>query len=99
MCVCLFTDAELDENTKVEHTIQRALRGRVRSKEVTSSTFNELRGGEVGPYFSGVYAETMHVLGPCLASETRSASRRFRIPGHDGLWRIDDRGRLVSPCR
>ncbi len=95
MARCLFTDAELDADTKVEHTIQRALGGRVRSKEVASFTFNELCGGKVDPYFSGVYADTMRVLGPCLTSETRSASERFKIPGQDGWWQIDDKGRLV----
>ncbi len=95
MAKCLFTDAELDANTKNEHTIQRAIGGRVQSKEVTSSEFNNLCGGKVDPYFSGVYAETMRALGPCLNSETRSASERFKIPGLDGWWKIDDRDRLV----
>jgi hypothetical protein len=95
MVSCLFTDVELDGDTKVEHTIQRALGGRVRSKEVTSSDFNELCGGKVDPYFSGVYAETMRALGPCLTSEARSASERFKIAGQEGWWQIDDRGRLV----
>ena len=66
MARCLFTHAELDADTKVEHTIQRALGGRVRSSEVTSSDFNERCGGRVDPYFSGVYAETMRALGPRL---------------------------------
>ena len=92
---CLFTDVELDASTKVEHTIQRALGGRVRSTEVTSSAFNERCGGRVDPYFSGVYAETMRALGPCLTAEARSASERFKIPGQEGWWQIDDRGRLV----
>lgn len=96
MATCLFTDAELDKDTKVEHTIQRALGGRVRSKEVTSSTFNELCGGKVDPYFSGVYAETMRALGSYLSSEAKSASERFKIAGQDGWWQIDDRGRLAK---
>ena len=95
MARCLFTDTPLDADTKIEHTIQRALGGRIRSTEVTSSAFNELCGGKVDPYFSGVYADAMHVLGPCLTSETRSASERFRIAGQEGWWQIDDRGRLV----
>lgn len=95
MATCLFTDAKLDSDTKVEHTIQRALGGRVRSKIVTSSIFNELCGGRIDPYFSGIYAETMRVLGPCLTSEARSASEKFKIIGQDGWWQIDERGRLM----
>lgn len=38
---CLFTNKPLDENTKIEHTIPRALCGRIRSKTVTCSEFNE----------------------------------------------------------
>lgn len=38
---CLFTNKPLDKNTKIEHTIPRALCGRIRSKTVTCSEFNE----------------------------------------------------------
>lgn len=92
---CLFTDEELGPDTKEEHTIQRALGGRVRSVEVSSSSFNERCGQRVDPYFSGVYADTMRVLGPMLPAETRSASEWFKIAGVEGWWKLDDRGRLT----
>lgn len=38
---CLFTGKPLDENTKIEHTIPRSLCGRICSKTVTCSEFNE----------------------------------------------------------
>ena len=38
---CLFTNRELDDKTKIEHTIPRSLCGRIRSRSVTCSEFNE----------------------------------------------------------
>ena len=38
---CLFTGKALDESTKIEHTIPRSLCGRICSKTVTCSEFNE----------------------------------------------------------
>jgi hypothetical protein len=36
----------------------------------------------------------MRALGPCLTAETRSDSERFKVPGEDGWWCIDEYGRL-----
>jgi hypothetical protein len=95
MANCLFTGAALGSDTREEHTIQRALGGRIKSVVVSSSAFNERCGQRLDPYFSGIYAEAMRVLGPVLPSESRSASERFKIPGSEGWWKIDDRGRLT----
>ena len=95
MAKCLFTDETLDDATRVEHTIPRAIGGRVRSKEVSSSKFNHLCGNTLDPCFSGVYVHAMRVLGPCIPTEARSASERFKLPGAEGWWQIDPKGRLV----
>jgi hypothetical protein len=92
---CQFTDEELGAETREEHTIQRSLGGRVKSVEVTSSSFNERCGSELDPYLSAVYAEVMHVLGPALPLESRSGLVGFKIPGHSGNWVINERGQML----
>lgn len=95
MAHCLFTGAELDGDTRDEHTIQRSLGGRVRSTLVSSTDFNERSGQRLDPYLAGVYADIMRVLGPALPAEARSGAIEFAIPGQPGRWRITELGQLT----
>lgn len=95
MAKCLFTDAELDADTKEEHTIQRSVGGRVKSVGVSSSSFNERSGQRLDPYLCGVYAEVMRVLCPVLPSEARSGSVEFMLPDQPGRWKFNDKGQMV----
>ena len=95
MATCLFTVADLDVDTKVEHTIQPstwracAVEGshfihfqRTVRRQSGPLLFWGLRGNDAG-------------LGPCLTAGSRSASERLKFAGQDGWWQIDDKGRLV----
>ena len=64
MPTCLFTNTELSAATREEHTIQRSLGGRIRSREVSSDRFNEECGGLIDTYIRDAYADRMAILGP-----------------------------------
>lgn len=93
MARCLFTDEELDGETREEHTIPRSLGGRIRSREVSSSTINNCCAGMDG-LFADVYGDTMAILGPLLPTESRRGSRTVRVDGHPGNFVVDGFGRL-----
>jgi hypothetical protein len=95
MPTCLFTNTELTVSTREEHTIQRSLGGRIRSREVSSDAFNERCGGLIDPYIRDVYANTMAILGPALPGASRAGDQPVQIPGQPGRYVIDDRGNLT----
>jgi hypothetical protein len=94
VATCLFTGAELNADTKDEHTIQRALGGRVKSTIVTSSEFNELCGGKIDPFLARLYAIIMNALEPVLPSEAQAGLLNFRTVGEDIPWKVAG-GKLV----
>ncbi|HEV3384613.1 MAG TPA: hypothetical protein VG097_07350, partial [Gemmata sp.] len=94
MLLCLFTDEVLGLGTKVEHTIQRSLGGRIRSTQVSSNDFNEKCGSLVDPSVADLYWDVMCVLGPALPTESRSGQREVEIPGEPGRYVIDECGGL-----
>ncbi len=95
MTRCLFTDAELSEATRIEHTIQRSLGGRIRSRAVSSDAFNERCGGLIDTYIRNVYADTMAILGPAPPGASSAGDQAVRIPGQPGRYIIDGQGNLT----
>jgi hypothetical protein len=94
MLRCLFTDEQLGLETKVEHTIQRSIGGRIRSTQVSSNGFNEKCGSLIDPSVADLYWDVMCVLGPALPLDSRSGERTVEIPGEPGHYVIDEFGRL-----
>lgn len=78
---CLFSGATLAADTREEHTILRSLGGRIRSRRVTSSAFNEACGSYIDPYLLLPYAETMATLRPLLSAEHKGGELSVEIPG------------------
>lgn len=68
---CLFTGVELDPDTKEEHTIQRSLGGRIVSRQVTSSDFNNRCGSFCDDSLSRAYGLLLSRLAPLLPSVAR----------------------------
>lgn len=95
MPTCLFTNAELGPNTRVEHTIQRSLGGRIQSREVSSDEFNERCGGAFDPFIGDLYANVMGILGPALPGASRAGNRPVMIAGQPGRYMIDGDGNLT----
>ena len=57
---CMFTGVPLDSQTCEEHTILRALGGRIRSRTVSSSSFNARCSEVLDKRFASVYAQLMN---------------------------------------
>jgi hypothetical protein len=94
MARCLFTDEELDEGTREEHTIQRSIGGRIRSREVSSNAFNGRCGGLIDSIFGDLYWDTMSVLGPAIPEASRRGDRFVRVPSQPGTYVIDKFGAI-----
>jgi hypothetical protein len=89
MATCLFTDELLDSETRIEHTIPRALGGRLKTREVSSNTFNEHCGGYVDDFLRRVYAVLLNRLGPILPSDNCPANLRVSLPGEKGNFILE----------
>ena len=95
MTKCLFTDEELDTTTRLEHVLPRSLGGRIRSREVSSSTFNERCGDYLDNTLKAVYAPIMNRLGPLLSSEFKVGQVRVDVPGEAKGFILEDGGVLT----
>src|SRR5688572_6343686 len=86
---CLFTGEELGSDTAEEHAIPRAIGGRIRSRVVTSSAFNNAASDVLDIKLVRAYALVMNALGPLLGSE--HLGRGLRVMGADSgrQFRID----------
>jgi hypothetical protein len=73
----------------------RALGGRVRSRIVSSSDFNNRAGSTVDPYLLLVYGEMIRILGPLLKPEHQSGTLIVEIPGETGTHVLDEFGGLT----
>ena len=89
MATCLFTDELLDSDTRIEHTIPSSLGGRLKSREVSSNTFNERCGSYVDDFLRRVYSVLLNRLGPILPSENRPANLPVSIPGEEGNFVLE----------
>lgn len=65
---CLFTGEKLTDKTRIEHTIPKALCGRIRSRHVTCSKFNE-KSGVFDAKFASQHKLVLNVLAPLLPKE------------------------------
>src|SRR4051812_29511892 len=81
MPTCLFTGTTLTPNTLREHTIPRSVGGRIRSREVSSDSFNGRAGSYVDPFLYEPYSEVMTTLGPVLTAEHRGGTVTVEVPG------------------
>ena len=61
---CLITGIPLDSSTKIEHTILHSLGGRITSRRVTSSTFNQKCGSTVDVALADMFKHIFSVLAP-----------------------------------
>ena len=94
---CLFTGASLPPDTTLEHTLLRALGGRVRSRIVSSSVFNNRCGSTIDPFLVLTYGDISRMLGPLLAAEHLSGELEVDIPGENTrcTFVLDERGSLT----
>lgn len=81
MSTCLFTGETLGPDTREEHTIPRGLGGRIRSRVVSSSTFNERSGSYLDETMKSPYAMIFNVLAPLLAAEHQPGLLEIEVPG------------------
>ena len=65
---CLFTGETLNDQTRIEHTIPKSLCGRIRSRRVTCSSFNE-KSGAFDADLACQYKLILNVLAPLLPKE------------------------------
>jgi hypothetical protein len=92
---CLFTGVALAAGTHEEHTIPRALGGRIRSRIVSSNEFNNDCGSAVDPFLIRLYAETICHLGPLMNAEHQPGNLVVEIPGAPYRFVIDGEGSLT----
>lgn len=92
---CLFTGETLTAQTAEEHTIPAALGGRIRSRIVSSSFFNEKCGQKCDPALAKSYRMVFEVLAPVLSFEHNPGQSR-RI-GKDGRRYVVQNGVTSLP--
>ena len=86
MATCLFTGEGLTQTTKVEHTIPRSVAGRIRSRNASCDSFNELCGQRYDPFLARRYVQLMNALSPLLSREHQTGLLAVDAPGEpDGL--------------
>lgn len=107
---CLFTGEVLTDSTKEEHTIPESLGGRIESRIVSSSDFNEKSGNYLDPILKSVYEPFLNHLAPLLPSANQPGKMAVEVPGEkSGLYlergeisrknvvvTKDDDGKIVS---
>ena len=90
MPTCLFTGESLTPTSKVEHTIPRALGGRIKSRIVSSDNFNARCGDKLDPFLARRYARLTNVLAPLLSQEHRTGKLAVDAPGEPAGLVLDD---------
>lgn len=82
MNTCLFTDAPLTSDTRIEHTILDSLGGRVTSRIVTSSEFNEQSAREVDLAAKQIYWPVLMNRAHLVSSRVLAAGLNVEAPNH-----------------
>lgn len=95
MDTCLYTSAPLDASTNIEHTIPESLGGRVKSRFVLSTAFNERCGELLVPALKKTYATLLNRLGPLLPGIHKSGKLRVDVRGETTGLALDDEGVLT----
>jgi hypothetical protein len=93
---CLFTGVPLGADAKVEHTIPRSIGGRIRSRIVSSTEFNERAGNTVDVELARTYRQIFNRLGPLLRSEHRAGAFSVSTPGSYAKLKAISGGRIVQ---
>ena len=65
---CIITGSPLDPSTKVEHTILHSLGGRITSRRITSSEFNQKCGSTVDLALTDIFKHIFAMLAPATVS-------------------------------
>lgn len=78
---CLFTGELLGPQTEEEHTIPRAMGGRIRSRLVSCDRFNHRCGDTLDEVLASVYAVHMNHLAPLLSGEHQPGQLNASVPG------------------
>lgn len=78
---CLFIGEALTRQTHEEHTLLRAMGGRIRSRVVSCDKFNHRAGETVDRTLALVYAIHMNVLAPLLSTEHQPGLLAVSVPG------------------
>lgn len=78
---CLFTGERLTPTTKEEHTIPEALGGRIKSRFVTSSEFNNLCGTRLDFVLKLAYEPLLNQLAPLLPRNCQPGMMPIDVPG------------------
>jgi hypothetical protein len=81
MDTCLFTGEELTPTTKQEHTIPKALGGRIKSRFVTSDTFNNFCGARLDFVLKLAYEPLLNQLAPLLPRTSQPGMMPIDVPG------------------
>jgi hypothetical protein len=89
---CLFTGVPLDYKTRVEHTIPESLGGRIETRRVTSSDFNERWGSLLVAALKAPYASIMNRLGPLMPEAHHSRMVRIDVAGEIPGLILDEDG-------
>ncbi|MBN8609162.1 MAG: hypothetical protein J0L92_01155 [Deltaproteobacteria bacterium] len=82
---CLFTGERLGVHTAVEHAIPRDLGGRIRSKRITSSRFNNATSRNFDELLTAPYKTAFNYLAPLLAAEHQQAPLDIEVGGSEQL--------------
>ncbi len=77
---CLFTGEPLNEDTLVEHAIPRSMGGRLESKIVSSSSFNN-QCSQWDNKLKLLYEPFLNVLSPLLPREAQPGEMKIEVPG------------------
>ena len=79
---CLFTGVELPADTKLEHAIPESLNGKIASKRVSSTAFNEFGGEVLVPEMERAYTFLINTISPLMPT---SFQRKFvKLESHSG---------------
>lgn len=90
---CLFTDKVLTSETKVEHTIPESVGGRIKTRLVTSSEFNEYAGIRTDYAIKAIYEPMLNRLSPLLPRSSQAGKMPVEIPGEQNGF-VMENGRL-----
>ncbi|WP_147444956.1 hypothetical protein [Corallococcus sp. CA053C] len=82
MPTCLFTGVELPQTTREEHALPRSLGGRIRSRRITSNSFNNATSNGFDDLLAAPYANAFNYLAPLLSSEHEQGAVEIAVAGH-----------------
>jgi len=91
---CLFTGELLNAQTKLEHTIQQSVGGRIKSRDVSCDAFNEAAGNGCDTQLAEAYSAIFNRLGPMMPSAHKTPKVPAQIYGAQGQFQFEEGGIL-----